>query len=246
MAKVGSMLFQEVTKPLGLSFQFVTNKTSNLWTSYLWLIGVARENAELRGELYLIRSEVIRLRELAQENRTLRSLLEFKQAAGFQGKVASVIGYDPTGWLRTVTVDKGTSHGLLEALPVIQAGAVVGQVSVAASDTSQVLLLTDRSSGVAGVIQRSRARGIIFGTGSNNCRFDYVGQDEDVVVGDVVVTSGMDGVFPKGLEIGQIVRIKNEPGEVFQSIAIKPSVDFTHLESVFVITGYEGEPEQKK
>jgi rod shape-determining protein MreC len=239
LGRIGSGVFQEVSSPLSLSLDVVYRKLSGVWGSYVWLVDVASRNDKLEKELWLLRSEVIRLRELAQENSNLRSLLEFRQATGFKGKVANVIGYDPTGWLRTVTVDKGKVHDIKELLPVIQSGAVVGHVSVASRNTAQILLLTDRASGVAGVVQRSRARGIVYGAGSNYVRFDYVSVDEDVVVGDIVVTSGMDGIFPKGLEIGQVVRIRNEPGEVFKSLSIQPSVDFAHLENVFIATDFE-------
>ena len=99
-----------------------------------------------------------------------------------------------------------------------------------------MLLLTDRSSGVGAVVQRSRARGVVFGTGGKRCRFDYVGQDEDIVVGDIVVTSGMDGVFPKGIEIGKVTRVRKNANQVFLDVDIAPTVDFAHLESVFVVT----------
>ena len=224
------------TSPIQSNLSASWTSIKSLWGSYIWLVHTKEKNVELEDTLTQLEGEVKLLRELSQENNSLRKLLEFKLATGFGGVVASVIGYDPSGWLQTVTIGKGRAHGVEEKLPVIQTGAVIGQVSAASNESAHVLLLTDRSSGVGAVVQRSRARGVVFGTGGKRCRFDYVGQDEDIVVSDIVVTSGMDGVFPKGIEIGKVTRVRKNANQVFLDVDIAPTVDFAHLESVFVVT----------
>ncbi len=248
VGQIGSRFYQHLTSPLQLWVNKGWGSIVDIWDSYIWLFNTSQKNQELQKELTRLQAEVTRLQELPEENASLREVLELKQKTGYQGIVASVIGYDPSGWIRSVTVNRGAQDNVKTRLPVIQGGAVVGQVISVADTTSQVLLLTDRSSGVAALSQRKRARGIVSGLDRRKCTMQYVREDEDVLVGDAIVTSGMDGIFPKGLKVGQVTRVHDSAGDIFKLIELKPAVDFAHLETLFIVTDVpeEEEPEQRE
>jgi rod shape-determining protein MreC len=237
--QIGVKLYQTLTAPVQRVMNGSWDYLSNIWNGYLWLVETSEENQELRGEVEDLRSEVVRLRELSQDVQALRGILQLRTQTGYDGVVTSVIGADPSGWIRSVTVDRGLQDGVHERMPAVLGGAVVGQVYASALHSSNVLLLTDRTSGVAALIQRSRARGIVIGSGADDSRMEYVREEEDVLVGDTVVTSGFDGIFPKGLEIGQVTEVRESSGSMFKRIRVEPTVDLIHLETLFILTEYE-------
>jgi len=237
-AQVGSILFQSIATPVERTVIRIWDNVESVWDGYLWLVGTRRENQLLLTEVSRLESEVVRLRELSQESMALREILELRKQTGFGGVVASVIGADPSGWIQSVTIDRGKVDGIKVDMPAVLGGAVVGQVRAVSSSASNVLVITDRSSGVGALIQRSRARGIVVGSGGNECFMEYVQNTEDVAIGDTVVTSGLDGIYPKGLEIGTVIEIQSPPGEMFQRIRIAPSVNHERLETLFILTSY--------
>ncbi|MCB0329425.1 MAG: rod shape-determining protein MreC [Bdellovibrionales bacterium] len=239
VGKLGVAVYQLFSSPVQGAVHNSSTFFSSVWDSYVWLVGARIENRTLKRELSLMKSEVARLRELSQEAEALRKILELREQTGYKGVVTSVIGADPSGWVRSVTVDRGSEDGIGQQMPAVLGGAVVGQVFSSAPDSSQVLLLTDRTSGVAALVQRSRARGIVLGNGSDDCIMEYVREEEDVVVGDTIVTSGFDGIYPKGLEIGLVTKVKDRKGGMFKEIQVRPTADLTHLETLFILTEYE-------
>jgi rod shape-determining protein MreC len=148
---------------------------------------------------------------------------------------ATITGADPSDRFRTVTINKGTQHGIDKGFAVIAGAGVVGQIVTTSPHAARVLLLDDHSSGVDALVLRSRARGIVEGGSDAGCRLKYVKRPEDLRVGDRVVTSGLDGIFPKGLPIGEIVRLGDEQHGLYQTAEIRPLVDFSKLEEVLVV-----------
>ena len=145
-----------------------------------------------------------------------------------------VIAEDAASWSRTLVIDKGSADGVLEGMPVVVAEGVVGRVIRNSRHESRVLLITDAASAVASLVQNSRARGICRGLG-DVLIFDFVLRKEKLVVGEPVITSGMGGVFPKGLLLGHIKSVERMEFGLFQTIEVVPSVDFSHLEEVLVL-----------
>lgn len=192
------------------------------------------ENRRLRGEL-------IGQEELRRENERLKGLLAFREQTGAPTVAARVIGVDATSWFQTVTIDKGSSDGINEGAVVVNEQGAVGRVVRSASRSSRVLLISDASSAVATLVERTRSRGICRGTGAGLV-LDYVALPEDVVVGDVIVTSGLGGVFPKGLPVGVVVSVVRGGFSMFQTIQVAPAVDFARLEEVLVVSGAGGAP----
>lgn len=207
-----------------------------VWDSYVNLRGVKQENRALRFEVARLRQEVVRYREALIENEQLRGLLKIREKAGGTSLVASVVGMDINPWLSTVTVDKGRADGVRGDMVVLAAEGVAGRVVKAGLHFSRIMLISDYNSAVAAMIQRNRNRGILRGNGEGMCALEYVDRGLDIEVGDEVITSGTDMIFPKGLVLGRVVSVKNAgEASLFQAIAVEPEVDLQGLEQVIII-----------
>lgn len=206
-----------------------------IWQRYFNLVDVAEENVKLEHALGEALSSANRLREVELSNRRLRELLNFKNTVNRQFLAAEVIGKDPSIWFKTIIVDKGRQDGVRKGQPVVIPAGIVGQVIDAANRYSKVLLIIDQNSAVDALDQRSRARGIVRGQSSNQCFFDYVLRKHDIQVGDTVISSGLDGVYPKGLQIGTISYVLRRNSGIFQEVAVTPFVDFEKLEEVLIV-----------
>mgnify|MGYP001194568856 CR=1 FL=1 len=207
---------------------------ADVWSHYLFLVDTKQRNAQLQTENRTLRSELVHSEEIALENERLRQLLGFKQDLDVETLPARVIAEDASSWFRTILIDKGSEDGVEPGMPVVAAEGVVGRVVRSISGQARVLLITDASSAMAALIQHNRARGICRGKG-DDLAFDFVLRQEDVNVGDRVVTSGMGGIFPKGLVIGRISAFHRQEFSLFQSIEVTPAVDFAHLEEILVL-----------
>jgi rod shape-determining protein MreC len=211
------------------------------WQNYFALQQIRRDNERLRQEVTQLRIGLQHERALAQQSRTLQQLLELQTAAGLRTTAASVIGSGPDAFFRTITIDKGTQDGLLPDMAVIAPSGVVGRVILPTARASKVQLVIDRDAGAGVMIERSRATGVISGSGAMEelsfraglIDLDYVPNTADVKVGDRVVTSGVDGIYPKGLVVGEIQSVAREAGEY--RIKVRPAVDFSSLEAVLVV-----------
>ena len=149
---------------------------------------------------------------------------------------ARVVGRDPSPWFKTIMIDKGEKYGVVKGLPVIVSEGVVGQVVNVSEQYSRVLLIIDRNSAVDALVQDSRARGMVKGNNTEQCLFRYALRKDVILTGQVIITSGLDQVFPKGLRIGVVVDVKKEDSRLFQKIVLQTCVDFDKLEEVLVIT----------
>ena len=198
-------------------------------------MGVRQKNRQLKMETALLKIENSRYRELLSTHERLKNLIQFSQTLHWPVKAAQVIGRDPTGWFRSVIIDKGANMGLRLNMPVVNACGVVGRIVSISSNYSKVLLILDQNSAIDCLIQRSRDRGMVKGLLREICSLDYVVKSSDVENNDIVVTSGLGGVFPKGLPVGKVLNVREHPNELFKSIEIKPAVNFSKLEEVLVI-----------
>lgn len=196
-------------------------------------------NRELEELVDRLMSENVRLREAEIENVTLRQQLDFKQAnPSYKLLAAEVIGQDPSGFLHYLIIDRGTEDGVAEGMPVATAAGLVGRISEVYSHSAKVLLITDASSSVNALIQSSRATGVVQGGMGHGLVMRYIQQGERVDVGDMVLTSGLGGNFPKRLVIGQVTAVKQQDIEMFQEVEVRPAVDFSRLEMLIVIKGF--------
>jgi len=212
-----------------------TRLLGGIWENYLLTIHAQEENRALREIIEELKQERLLLLEAKAENVRLRGLLGFKQEMPEPLLPAQVIGKDLSAWFHTVVIDRGKQDGIEEGMAVLSVQGVVGQIMESSRNFSRVLLITDPNWAAAGLIQRTRARGIAEGSGLDQCRFKYLQQSEDVTEGDLVLSSGLDGVYPKGSLIGTITRIEGSQGEIFKELTLQPSVEFNKLEEVLVL-----------
>ncbi|HHE73744.1 MAG: rod shape-determining protein MreC [Deltaproteobacteria bacterium] len=207
----------------------------NIWRNYFDLVGVSRENDSLIKALKIANEKNNSLKELELSHARLQSLLEFKPDLKRQVTVAAVVGKDPSPWLKSVVIDKGTDEGVQRGMPVVTPDGIAGLVTDASSSYAKVLLITDQNSAVDALTQSTRSRGIVKGESSDKLRLDYVLRRHDITEGDIIISSGLDGVFPKGLRVGYVHEVIKPNSGIFQKVFVIPYVDFEKLEEVLVI-----------
>jgi len=225
-----------VTAPFQLGIDSAATGIVGVWRDYLWLINTRQRNLELVAENQELRARLNQIDEVTLQNQRLRKLLAFVDDLDRAALPAQVIGEDVTPWARTIVIDKGARSGLRQGLPVVASDGVVGRVIKTSSHSSRVLLITDPSSAVAALLQDTRSRGILRGHG-DSLSVEYMEHDATVQPGDLLVTSGMGGVFPKGLPLARVVSVTADHFEMFQRIEALPTADFSRLEEVLVILG---------
>ena len=229
--------FLELMAPLQRSATAVSGAVSGSWRGVAELVHARAENGVLREQARQLRRELDRLAEVDLENERLRKLLDFRETLTGDVLTARIIGRDATGLARTLTIGRGEADGIVRGAAVLAPEGIVGQVFLASAHAARVLLVSDHNSGVDALVQRTRARGIVQGTVDGGCVLKYVKRTEDVQVGDELVTSGLDGIFPKGLPVGRVVTIDKRGQGLFQSAEVAPRVDFDQLEEVLVTRG---------
>lgn len=229
-------IFLEILEPMQSVTATGIGGIGGLWGGYVGLIGVSRENRELRSRVQELEAEHQRLLEIELENGRLERLLDFRVTMPAKALTARVVGKDASGWFETFILDRGENDGVAAGMAVVCADGVVGRVASTSPNASRVLLVSDHNSGVDALVQRSRARGILEGTVSGAATLKYVKPAESLEVGDVVVTSGLDGIFPKGLRLGRVVEVTRRESGLFQLADVEPFVDFSKLEEVLILT----------
>jgi rod shape-determining protein MreC len=191
----------------------------------------------LKQRLAELQQENHQMKEMAIANERLQKLLQFREKISSSVIAAEVIGQDPSSWFKSVTINKGEKDGIRKGMAVISHEGVIGQILKTAPDYATILLITDYNSAIDSIVQRTRAKAIVEGKGENRCQLKYLLRADEVIVGDIVVTSGLGGNFPKGLMVGEIRKVDKRGHGVFQNAELVPSVDLTKLEEVLVITG---------
>jgi len=207
------------------------------------LQGLREQNEVLEAENARLLLENVRLREVLVEATQCRDLLSFAQAqpafdvAGAH-ITARVIGLDPSNLERYVLLDVGTESGVEKNMPVVTERGLVGRVAKVGAGWSRVLLITDASSSINALTQSTRASGLVQGQPDGSLLMRDIPQADSVSVGDTVFTSGLGGNLPRQILIGQITGVLRKDSDLYQSATVEPTVDFSHLESVLVVTGF--------
>jgi rod shape-determining protein MreC len=207
---------------------------SSLWVGYVDLRGTRAQNLRLQRELDASRIRLQQERASAARSEGLARLLDLRTHTALETSAAEVLAGSASPEFRTITVGKGTSDGLRPDMAVIAPSGVVGRVIVPSADAAKVQLLVDRNAAVGALIERSRSQGVAVGEGTSLLRLDFVSDTSDIRVGDTVVTSGIDGIYPKGFVIGKTVQVERAGGS-YRMIQIQPAVDFSSLEDVLVV-----------
>src|ERR1700756_2576858 len=230
--------------PFERALVWVQNSTGNVWHNYFYLRGVRAENRQLKEQIEQMRVEQVRLNEDAAQARRLQALLAFKEQFISQTVAAQVIGTGGSEQSRILYIDKGEHSGLKPDMAVITVDGIVGKVLKVFGSTSQILLIDDQSSGVGGILEKSRLQGIVRGTPAGEVVLEHIMGDNAVQPGEVVRTSGGDRIFPKGLPVGTVSQVGNGP-DLFLTIRVRPAANLSKLEEVLVVTKLvEQEPTQ--
>jgi rod shape-determining protein MreC len=209
---------------------------------YIDLINIKVQNRELQRENAELRAQLGSMTELKMENERLSQLLGFKQSANLELLAARVIAIDLLADHKMISIDRGTQHGIRKNMATITTGGVVGYIYRTEATTSQILLLTDRYAVIDAIVQRSRARGLVEGHARDQARLKYLKRSDDVQVGDLIVTSGLNNIFPKGFPIGTVTSIDKSRYGMTQEVEMKPVVDALNLEEVFIVLNSKNEP----
>jgi len=228
-------LLMEICSPFQKAATFVVKTIQGATRQYVFLINLEKENRVLKQKIAELQEENHRMKEMKLTNERMRQLLKFREQNSPSMIGAEVIGQDPSSWFKSVTIDKGEGDGVKKGMAVVSPIGVIGQVLKTAPHYATVLLVTDYNSAIDCIVQRTRAKAIVEGIGENRCQLKYLLRADEAAVGDVVVTSGLGGNFPKGLMVGEIKKIDKRGHGVFQYAELVPSVDLTQLEEVFVI-----------
>ncbi|MDM8270918.1 rod shape-determining protein MreC [Thermophilibacter provencensis] len=228
--------FQTVTSPIrhvgalaAAPFQGLGNVMTNLTADQATLSELEAENAQLRARN-------VELEEAAQSAERLQDLLDLRDSNDLQSTAARIISGSVDSWSSTVTIDKGSSDGVTTGMPVLSSSGVIGQVVSCGANTATVRLLSDENSSISAMVQSSRAQGMLEGSATGDVSLRLVRTSQEVAIGDVVITSGLGGVFPKGLPLGQVTSVENNPGDLYLDISVELFADAENEGEVLVVT----------
>ncbi len=206
----------------------------DLWAGYFALRDVRAENAALRAELSALQVQLQAERARGERADAYRSLLQMRARMPLETTGAEVIAGGVSPEFRTVTIDKGGSDGVAADMAVVAPSGVVGRITQSSARAALVQLIIDRNAAAGGVVERTRVQGIVVGVGDGSLRMDFAPTTGDVVAGDVIVTSGIDGIYPEGFVLGTVERVARGDG-LYHAIGLRPAVDFSRLEDVLVV-----------
>jgi rod shape-determining protein MreC len=237
-SKSGVPVLQAVTFGLVAQVQragaAVITGVTGVWTHYVDLRGARTENEQLKRDLAATKLLLQQERALAQRTDALSRLLDLKTRTRLETLAAEVIAGPATPEFRTITISKGTASGIRPDMGVLAPNGVVGRIIVPSATAAKVQLLIDRNAAAGALVERSRSQGVVLGEGDASMRLDFVTSTADIRVGDTIVTSGVDGIYPKGFVIGKVEKVERS-GSSYRNIQVQPAVDFSMLEDVLVV-----------
>ena len=223
-------------RPLQLGVQLTTEWVQELHESYGTLAAFKAENDRLRKRIQTLEIERNQWLEAEATNRRLQQLLEFRSHLPIGSVTASIIANSASTWFQSCLLDKGSDDRVRKGMAVVTPLGVVGQVVSVTARSAKVLLITDANSGVDVLVQRTRARGIVSGSLEDGTVLKYVKRSEDIQVGDRLITSGLDGIFPKGMMVGTVIKARKQNLGLFQYIEVMPAVTSARAEEVMVVS----------
>jgi len=213
----------------------IADSGEDLWRQFTEIGRLRVENMRLRAQVAALSRETAALREQAAAAARLEGLLELRDAVAYRSVPARVITRDPSHWFNTLTIDRGALHGVARNSPVVTPDGVVGRVIEVTPTAARVLLIADSRSALGVLLQRSRAAGVVEGRGSDRLHLKYLSRTAVVNPDDRVVTSGLGGVFPRGLVVGRVVSVTREEGALLQEAEVEPAAALDRLEEVLIL-----------
>ena len=229
-------------RPLQIAAHSMTSWIREMQESHVTVAGYKAENERLRKRIVELEMDRNRFFEAEATNQQLRQLLDFRSQLPSPSITASIIANSASAWFQSCSIDKGSADGVRKGMSVVTPLGVVGRVVDVAARSAKVLLLTDANSGIDVMVQRTRARGIVSGSLENGTVLKYVKRTEDIQVGDRLITSGLDGVFLKGLLVGTISKVRKQNLGLFQTIEVMPAISPARVEIVLVVNAAGDQP----
>lgn len=226
-----------VTYPIQRAITWFLETTVSGVNNYLFLLNTRQENLRLLSENRKLLGTIVNLRETQQENLRLRKLLEFKEVNYLDAVVARVIAKDVSSEFRSLRLNRGENSGIKKDMPVLNSEGIVGRVLRTTKETADVVTILDLLSAVDAIVKRSRARGIVQGMTDEVCQLKFALRTDDIKRGDVLITSGLGGIFPKGIPVGSVSKVNRLPYGITQAVEVRPSVNFSKVEEVLIIRG---------
>ncbi|HPK22648.1 MAG TPA: rod shape-determining protein MreC [Smithella sp.] len=235
LRKVALEISSPVYKIINGSIQGI----KDAWLHYFLLVGVQEENKKLKKKMDELQAVIVSYQEGYLEAQRLKKLLAIPDYHRYPFIAARVIGREQATLSRTVLINKGASDGLKNGMPVIAYPGLIGRLTDVSRNVSRVLLFIDENSNVDAIVQRDRIQGIISGAGPRGMILKYIPKTQDVRKGDIIVSSGMGGVFPKGWLIGQVINVDRQNDGLFLKIDVAPFTDFSKLEELLILSSAE-------
>jgi rod shape-determining protein MreC len=236
----------EAAAPVRKIFSAVIEGVDNAWERYVHLVGLVEENRNLKNKIAGMQTDLLLYKEGYQEAQRLQKLLSLQDEYPYKFIAARVIGREQAALSKIIWIDKGSASGLKPGMPVLAPPGLVGRLTDVSWHSSKILLLIDENSNADVLVQRTRVQGIVRGAGSRGCVVRYISKMEDVKEGDLIVTSGLSNIFPKGLLVGRVSHVGHMDVGLFLQIRLVPFVDFTTLEEVMVLAADQRNISQKK
>ncbi len=231
--------------PIQTSVTSVRTQVSSFFDHYLANISASRKNVDLRKRVGDLENSINGFEELEKENKRLKDLLQFGQGIGYKKILAQVVAWDASSDFRVIRINKGLSNGVRLQSPVVTSQGLVGYIYRLTDHFADILTVLDNNNRVDGLIQRVRAHGIVEGFNNEKSIMKYVSRAEPIILGDVVITSGLGNIYPKGIHVGTVSRIERESYGITQNVEITPAVDFGRLEEVVILSA-EGDEQKKR
>ena len=223
-----------IFSPVPKAVNWVGGTTSDMFHGYLDMRRAVNENLDLHRKVAALTTENLKLRQSATEMRRLRSLLGYSEQFNMQTSMAEAIMLDTSGRFKSIIVDRGSSDGIEVNDAVVNANGLIGRVVLTTKDMAKIQLIMDSNASVGALIERTRRQGVVRGDGAGAVEMNDVPALADVVPGDRVLTAGIDGIYPKGIPIGVVLKADQGPN-LFKNIVVRPSVDAGSIEEVIII-----------
>lgn len=234
-----------VTAPIQTAISWTLEQGVDLTQGYLYLWNVRSQNTQLFEENRKLLGQIVSLKEAQNENSRLREILNFQEKMKLETTIARVIAKDVSTEFRAVRLNRGENAGIKKGMAVITYEGVVGRVLRTTATTADVVTILDLLSAVDAVGERSRARGVVEGLTDEMCQMKFALRTDDIQVGDFLLSSGLGGIFPRGVAVGTVSKVNKKQFGISQEIEVKPAVDFTKLEEVMIVVSQKVEVLEK-
>lgn len=224
-----------ILAPIQDGTTYLQNEVKSFVQNYFFLVDAKKENESLKLKVANLETQIFSLTELKKENQRLKELLQFGQDLTYEKVLARVVGWDADHNFKFIRINKGSDHGIKEEYPVVSAEGIVGYIYQVTDKYADIITILDQNNRIDTIVSRTRSHGIVEGYTHKKCLMKYVNRTEPIILNDIVVTSGLGNIYPKGLRVGTISKIERESYGITQFVEVTPSVDFDRLEEVIVL-----------